>query len=129
MKRIAVFDADGHLHEVQADEIRICAPTAKCVKFWAHLGAALVVVAIGVFFMIYQGPTSAYFSVGLGLLTLGVGVLIPAPNYKSVSPRRVAATPRHHLTEIALNSEDSSPVPTPPDESTESTDVTIDVRE
>lgn len=128
MKRIAIFDADGNLHQVEADEVKVCAPTAKCIKFWAHLGCAMVVVAIGVFFMIFQGTSSNYFSVGLGLLTLGVGVLIPSPNYKAVTPRTVLSS--RPVTPILreVDSEDSSPAPTPPDDSTESSDVIIDVR-
>lgn len=128
MKKIAIFDADGNLHQIEADEVKLCAPTAKCIKFWAHLACAIIVVAIGMFFMIYQGTSSNYFSIGLGLLTLGVGVLIPSPNYKAVTPQKVLSS--RPVTPVLLEgeSEDFSRAPTLPDGSTESNDVIIDVR-
>lgn len=83
---IGVFDADGHMQVVQADEVRICAPTPKCMKFWATFVACLIAVGVGIFFMVWEGTTSAYFFVGEGLLSLGIGVLIPGPNYEDVVP-------------------------------------------
>ena len=83
---IGVFDADGNMQVVEADGVRICAPTPKCMKFWATFAACLIAIGVGIFFMIWEGTTSAYFYVGQSLLSLAVGVLIPGPNYEDVVP-------------------------------------------
>lgn len=88
---IAVFDADGKMHRVQADEIRMCAPTTKCVTFWVQCFSAVLVIALGTFFMIFQGASSTFFPVGSSLLSLGVGILIPSPKYENVIPRRISS--------------------------------------
>lgn len=85
---IAFQDGDGHMQTVRADEMRVCVPTSECMKFWVTVGACVVAVGIGVFFMVYQGPTSAYFAIGEGLLALGIGVLIPGPDYSKILPKR-----------------------------------------
>lgn len=90
---IAVYDADGKIHTVNADEIRMCAPTSKCIRFWIQFASALIVVALGTFFMIWQGTSSLYFNIGEALLALGVGVLIPSPKYSDVVPRRLSSPP------------------------------------
>lgn len=74
---IAIGGFDGKMEIVDADEIRVCVPTRACIQFWATIIACFVVVALGVFFMIYQGQGSAYYSVGLTMIGLGSGVLIP----------------------------------------------------
>lgn len=82
--RIGIVDADGEMSVVEADELRICVPTAKCIKFWANFFACLVAIGIGIFFMVFQGPTSVYFYIGEGLLSLGIGILIPSPKYENL---------------------------------------------
>lgn len=74
---IAIEGFDGTTEVIAADEIRFCMPTKDCVQFWATIVACFVVIALGVFFMIYQGQSSAYYSVGLTMIGLGSGVLIP----------------------------------------------------
>lgn len=85
--RILITGFDGHNEVVEADEIRFCVPTAECIKFWATVVACFLAVAIGVFFMIYQGSGSPYFPIGSGLLALAIGVLIPSPNYDAMIVR------------------------------------------
>lgn len=89
---IAVFDADGKMHTVEADEIRMCAPTTKCVTFWVQCFSALLVIGLGTFFMIFQGSTSTFFPIGSSLLSLGVGILIPSPKYGNVIPKRLSSS-------------------------------------
>jgi len=89
---IAVYDADGKIHTVNADEIRMCAPTSKCIKFWVQFASALIVIGLGTFFMVWQGTSSLYFNIGEALLSLGVGILIPSPKYSDVVPRRLSAS-------------------------------------
>lgn len=74
---IAIEGFDGKTEIVEADELRVCVPTKECIQFWATIVACFVVIGLGVFFMIFQGPTSAYYSVGLAMIGLGSGVLIP----------------------------------------------------
>ena len=90
--RIAVFDADGQMHTVEADEIKMCAPKTKCVTFWVQCVSALIVIGLGTFFMIFQGPTSAFFPIGSSLLSLGIGILIPSPKYGNVIPKRLSSS-------------------------------------
>lgn len=129
MKRVAIFDADGKMHLVDADEVKTCAPTAKCMKFWASFAGAIIVMILGVFFMIYNGTASVYFAIGNSLLTLGVGVLIPSPNYKDVMPKTVLSS--RPVTPILdeQQSEDPELSTNNRDADTGSTDVVIDVRE
>lgn len=89
---IAVYDADGKIHTVEADEIRMCAPTTKCVKFWVQFASAIIVLALGTFFMIFQGTQSLYFNIGEAMVALGVGILIPSPKYSDVVPRRLSSS-------------------------------------
>lgn len=89
---IAVFDADGQMHTVEADEIRMCAPTTKCVTFWVQCVSALIVIGLGTFFMIFQGTSSAFFPIGSSLLSLGIGILIPSPKYTNVIPKRLSSS-------------------------------------
>lgn len=97
---IAVFDADGQMHTVEADEIKMCAPTTKCVTFWVQCFSAVLVIGLGTFFMIFQGATSTFFPIGSSLLSLGVGILIPSPKYENIIPKRLS------------RSRPSSPAPT-----------------
>lgn len=93
---IAVTGFDGKNDILEADEIRVCVPTKECIQFWATVIACFLAMAIGVFFMVFQGTGSAYYSVGLSLLGLATGVLIPGPSYGS----------------MVVKKEDSEPVPT-----------------
>lgn len=86
LNHIAILDADGNMQIVQADSIRICAPTPKCVQFWATFSSCVIGIAVGLFLMIYQGSESAYFNIGTGLLALAFGTLLPGPKYKDVIP-------------------------------------------
>lgn len=122
--QIAIYDADGRIRTVRADEIRVCVPTSKCVKFWVQTISCLLAVGLGVFFMIYQGTSSVYFNIGEALLALGIGVLVPSPKYEDVIPTRVSPS----STE-SPSLQESEPSPTPPDEYSGSTDVTVDVRD
>lgn len=81
---IAVTGFDGKSSIVEADEIRVCVPTKECIQFWATVIACFLAIAVGVFFMVFQGTGSTYYSVGLALLGLGTGVLIPGPSYGSM---------------------------------------------
>jgi len=74
---------------VEANELRFCVPTKECVQFWLTCLGALICIAAGIFFMIFQGSTSTYFPIGAALLGLGVGELIPSPNYKEIMPKPV----------------------------------------
>ena len=109
---IAIFDADGHLHRVEADEIRMCAPTAKCIKFWVQTFSCLLCMGIGVFFMVWQGAQSVYFNIGEALLALGVGILIPSPKYEHVLPKSITSRPaspaRHPHAELEPRSRDEN---------------------
>jgi ABC-type dipeptide/oligopeptide/nickel transport system permease component len=108
--QIAIHGFDGEPTTiVQADEIRFFAPTKKCVTFWSTIIACFLAIGLGVFFMIYQGTTSPYYSFGMALIGLGVGVLIPGafsfflgpfphphlcyqgPNFASVVQKQAAA--------------------------------------
>lgn len=84
---IAIRDYDGHVSFLEADEVRLCVPTSKCIKFWVTVASCLVAIGIGIFFMVFQGTASAYFFIGEGLLGLGIGVLIPGPKYETIAPR------------------------------------------
>jgi len=75
---------NGHTTVVEADEIHLCIPTRECVQFWVTVAACLIALALGVFFMVWQGSQSAYFFIGEGLLGLSIGVLIPGPDYRSM---------------------------------------------
>lgn len=76
--QIAIHGFDGQATQIiEADELRVCVPTKQCIAFWATIIACFLAMALGVFFMIYQGTTSPYYSFGMALLGLGVGVLIP----------------------------------------------------
>lgn len=75
---IAIHGFDGETTEIiRADEVRFFAPTKTCVQFWATIIACFLAMVMGAFFMLYQGTTSPYYSFGMALLGLGVGVLIP----------------------------------------------------
>lgn len=88
--KILIIDADGHRDIYEADQIKICVPTARCVKFWATFVACLIGIGVGMFFMIFQGAESAYFPIGNTILTLAIGVLIPGPEYESVIPKKIS---------------------------------------
>jgi hypothetical protein len=103
---IAVFDADGTMHRVQADEIRMCAPTTKCVTFWVQCFSAVMVIALGTFFMIFQGASSTFFPIGSSLLSLGVGILIPSPKYENVIPKRISSSPPASPSHEPTNSDE-----------------------
>lgn len=107
---IAVFDADGNMHKVEADEIRMCAPTTKCVTFWVQCFSALLVIGLGTFFMVFQGASSAFFPLGSSLLSLGVGILIPSPKYTNVIPRRISSSqpPSHPSPSPTNRNEDTA---------------------
>lgn len=75
---IAIASFDGESPRIiKATQLRICVPTRSCIQFWATIIACFVAIAVGVFLMIFQGPDSTYYSVGLALLGLATGVLIP----------------------------------------------------
>lgn len=128
MKRhtIAIYDADGNIRTVEADQIKMCAPTSKCVKFWVQTIACVITIGIGIFFMIYQGASSIYFNIGEALLAMGIGVLIPSPKYEHVIPKHVLTS--RPVTPIL---EESEREPTRPGEDSLSeggtTDVILDV--
>jgi hypothetical protein len=82
--RIAIHNFDGTNQVVEADELRVCVPTKECLKFWATLVACFIAMAIGIFFMLYDGTESDYFPIGEALLVLGAGVLIPGPDFASM---------------------------------------------
>lgn len=84
LHQIAVLDADGNMRVIQANEIRVCAPTPKCIQFWATFLSCVIGIGVGLFLMVYQGTTSAYFNIGTGLLSIAFGTLLPGPKYKDV---------------------------------------------
>lgn len=115
---IAIFDADGQMHRVHADEIRMCAPTAKCIRFWVQTFSCLLAMALGVFFMIWQGAQSVYFNIGESLLALGIGILIPSPKYEHVLPKSITSRPGSPERNVGAERE-----PRSLDENTESGDT------
>ena len=86
--RIAVRDCDGNMEIVEADEIRVCVPTAACLKFWATIASCLIAMGLGVFMMIWGGQSSDLFKVGEALVALASGVLLPGPEYHKVLPKK-----------------------------------------
>lgn len=100
--RIAVSDFDGHVRVIKADELRVCMPTRECAQFWVTIVACFFGAGLGVFFMVWGGQASTYFEVGLGLLSVSVGILIPGPDYGKVLPKRSssrAPTPERESTD------------------------------
>jgi hypothetical protein len=87
--RIAIQRFDGSVEIIQANELRICVPTKKCIQFWLTCVGCLLAVIIGVFFMIYEGSESNYFPIGAALLGTGIGGLVPSPNYAEILPKPV----------------------------------------
>jgi len=87
-RRIAIHRFNGEIEIVHADELRICVPTKECVQFWLTCLGSIICIAMGIFFMIFEGSDSTYFPIGSALLGTGVGGLIPSPNYKEIMPRR-----------------------------------------
>lgn len=83
-QKIALRDFNGNIVVVEADEVRLCVPTRECIQFWVTVAACVLALALGVFFMVFDGTQSAYFFIGEGLLGLSVGVLIPGPDYRSM---------------------------------------------
>lgn len=94
---------------VEANSYRVCIPTARCVQFWATIIACFLGIAIGLFLMLFAGPTGAYFNVGLVLLTTSIGVLIPGPSYQTILPKK---EPTATALRNARRSVDVSPLPT-----------------
>jgi len=86
---IAVYDADGKIHTVNADEIRMCAPTSKCIKFWVQFASALIVIGLGTFFMVWQGTSSLYFNIGEGSFFLSPKTSARSGGKKNKCPPRV----------------------------------------
>lgn len=86
--RIAVKDCDGNTEIIEADEIRVCVPTAACLKFWATIASCIVAMALGAFMMIWGGQNSDLFKVGEALVALASGVLLPGPEYHKVLPKK-----------------------------------------
>ncbi len=73
---------------VEADEIRVCVPTAACLKFWATIVSCIVSMALGTFLMIWGGEASGLFKAGEALVALAAGVLLPGPEYHKVLPKK-----------------------------------------
>lgn len=89
-RSVGVLDIDtGKVTVYDADNIRVCVPTWKCMQFWATFFACLVAIGIGTFLMCWQGAGNPYFYAGQSLLALGIGVLIPGPKFKDVLPKKV----------------------------------------
>lgn len=89
--KVLIIDADGGRKVYEADEIKICVPTFRCIKFWATFVACLLGVGIGMFFMLFAGAKSDYFPIGNSILTLAIGVLIPGPEYEAIVPKKVTS--------------------------------------
>lgn len=92
---IAILDFDGKIQYVKTDKLRFCLPTMKCVQFWATIVTCFICIGLGVFFMLFD-PGDAetkrtYFNVGEAMVALGIGVLIPGPNFGSMKPKTVSA--------------------------------------
>ncbi len=92
--RIAVRDCDGNTEIVEADEIRVCLPTAACLKFWATIASCMVTMGLGTFMMIWGGQASDLFKIGEALVALAAGVLLPGPEYHKVLPKKKKPAPR-----------------------------------
>ena len=86
--RIAVKDCDGNTEIIEADELRVCVPTAACLKFWATIASCIIAMALGTFMMIWGGQSSDLFKVGEALVALASGVLLPGPEYHKVLPKK-----------------------------------------
>jgi len=83
---IAIANFDGSVTKVEANELRVCVPTRECIQFWAHTLACVVAVVVGAVLMALfrktgSMPDEAVFQAGTGLMSLGIGVLIPNPAY------------------------------------------------
>lgn len=75
---IAIAGFDGEATQIiEADEIRFCAPTKKCIQFWAAIVTAFVAIGVGIALMLIDGTDSKYFATGSTLLGFGIGFLIP----------------------------------------------------
>ena len=97
--RIAVENFDtGSVEIVEADEIRLCLPSKHVLQFWVTVGACLIGIGLGTFFMIWAQPansaqctqnctSSPIFTIGAGLIGTAFGVLLPGPNYDKVSKK------------------------------------------
>ena len=120
--RIAVRDFDGNMSVVEADEIRVCVPTAACLKFWMTCMSCLVGIGVAIFLMVYQGSESAYFKAGASLLGVSVGILIPGPAYTAILPKKAKPVRRRRRptkrSASAPPAVGSSPSPKPSDDST-----------
>lgn len=81
---IAIEGFDGETEFIEADELRVCVPTRKCIQFWCTIITCFIAMAIGVFFMIFQGPTSVYFNIGEAMLAMAIGILIPGVSYGDI---------------------------------------------
>lgn len=88
---ILVVDADGNKQVFEADEVRVCVPTARCLKFWATFFSCVIGIGVGIFFMVFQGTSSTYFNIGTAILTSSIGVLIPGPKYQDILPKEPAS--------------------------------------
>jgi len=92
---------------VEADEIRVCVPTAACLKFWATIASCMVAMGLGTFLMIWGGEASGLFKAGEALLAAAAGVLIPGPEYHKVLPKKKKSVRRRRR--VARRSQSAAP--------------------
>lgn len=83
----AIVNADGEVQVVKATHVRVCVPTAKCMAFWAQFSVCVIAMVIGTVLMILFSSATAQFTVGATLLSLGVGNMLPSPQYTSILPK------------------------------------------
>lgn len=98
---------------VEADEIRVCVPTAACLKFWATVVSCIVSMALGAFLMIWGGEASGLFKAGEALLALAAGVLLPGPEYHKVLPKKKKSVRRRRR--VAKRSRSAPPAASSPE--------------
>jgi len=83
----AIVTADGDIQVVKATNVRVCVPTAKCAKFWAQFAICVLAIVVGVFLVAYFPSSTVQFNVGIGLLTLGIGNMLPSPQFADILPK------------------------------------------
>lgn len=83
----AIVTADGDISVVNAKNVRVCVPTAKCMKFWAQFAICVLAIVIGACLVGFFPVTDAKFNVGIGFLTLGIGNMLPGPQFTDILPK------------------------------------------